>query len=63
MHSKEQMRKKDEARKESVDHFKNADIMHERGGMSHDQHKMGDMRRGSPDMGDMGSADKFNPGY
>ena len=62
-HSKEQMRKKEEAMKESMHHIHHANVTHARDGRDHESHKVDDMRRGSPDAGDMGSSDKFSMGY
>lgn len=44
MHSPEQMRKKDEARKESMDHMQNSSVMENRNGMDHEAHKSKDMQ-------------------
>lgn len=61
-HSREQMRKKEEAMKEAMEHKNHSNIANKRGGKDHEDHKNGDMDRGT-DAGDMGQSDKFSLGY
>ena len=44
-HSKEQHRKKAEAREEALDHLHNSSVIHPRGGRDHEAHKNGESER------------------
>jgi hypothetical protein len=59
-HSPKQNRKKDEALAEARDHLK-SNVMHERSGKPHEQHKSVDMANGSPMMNPMGAGVNMPP--